>query len=71
MSPCIPTVKPDKIIIKKSGDRKFHFDSPVTWNCPHSYFPLQFQVKVVGLTDLCDHTHKVRKVTRKLFLKFS
>ncbi|XP_076835901.1 interleukin-12 subunit beta isoform X2 [Brachyhypopomus gauderio] len=47
-------VKPDKVTITKAEDNEFQWEVPKTWNIPCSYFPLQYEVKVISHRKDCN-----------------
>ncbi|KAK1788117.1 hypothetical protein P4O66_016579 [Electrophorus voltai] len=49
-------VKPEKVSITKAENNEFHWGTPKTWNMPYSYYPLQYEVKVIKPHKGCDDT---------------
>ncbi|XP_072517673.1 interleukin-12 subunit beta [Salminus brasiliensis] len=49
-------IKPDKVNILKAEDDEFKWEIPTTWNAPCTFYPLQYEVKVVSHRRNCDHT---------------
>lgn len=50
------TVKPGKVDITKAENNEFEWEVPKTWNRPCTFFPLQYEVKVVSHRKDCDET---------------
>ncbi|KAL7844641.1 hypothetical protein SRHO_G00231800 [Serrasalmus rhombeus] len=49
-------IKPDKLHIVKTEDDEFEWEAPKTWNTPCTFYPLQYEVKVLTHRRDCDHT---------------
>nr|ATW72331.1 interleukin 12 subunit beta [Plecoglossus altivelis] len=53
-------VRPDQVLLIQADDQQdvFDWDYPSTWDTPHSFFPLLFQVKVVRYHSSCDASNQ-------------
>ncbi|XP_060792495.1 interleukin-12 subunit beta [Neoarius graeffei] len=49
-------IKPGKVDITKAENNEFEWEVPKTWNRPCTFFPLQYEVKVVSHRKDCDET---------------
>ncbi|KAI4882807.1 hypothetical protein NFI96_012250 [Prochilodus magdalenae] len=49
-------IKPDKVNIVKTENDEFEWEVPKTWNTPCTFYPLQYEVKVVSHRKDCEHT---------------